>query len=293
MIPNGLYEALRTECMTPVGSFRQASNNVLRFRVDGDKKGSENGWVRFFDDNSGACFGSWKTGLTYTWFDEGAVKLTREEVRHKQDEANRQKQLTYDEAAKKASWIWNNSTTATTHKYITKKSIKPPSVRIYKGVITIPIYNKQGNLCSLQFISPDGDKNFLGGGEIDGCFTIIGWKRSAVIVVTEGWSTGQTIHEATGFPVFVAFNSGNLPKAAINIRKRVGPKTLIVIAADNDKFITEEKGGNAGIKKGFQASKEVGGSLIYPIFEQDETGTDFNDLGIERTKKIFNKVTRW
>lgn len=41
---------------------------VHRYRVDGDKSGSANGWFIFYDDGVPAgAFGSWKAGITEIW----------------------------------------------------------------------------------------------------------------------------------------------------------------------------------------------------------------------------------
>jgi putative DNA primase/helicase len=50
---------------------------------------------------------------------------------------------------------------------------------------------------------------------------------------SEGWATGATLHEATGLPVVVAFNAGNLLLVAKLIRREY-PAARLVICADND-----------------------------------------------------------
>lgn len=47
------------------------------------------------------------------------------------------------------------------------------------------------------------------------------WKNSEIdqVVVTEGYATGASIHEATGARVIVAFNAGNLLPVAKQIKE--------------------------------------------------------------------------
>ena len=45
-----------------------ADSELHRFDVEGDKKGSKNGWYILFNDgNPAGKFGSWKYGIKETW----------------------------------------------------------------------------------------------------------------------------------------------------------------------------------------------------------------------------------
>ena len=46
-------------------------------------------------------------------------------------------------------------------------------------------------------------------------------KGAAALCIAEGFATGASIHEATGLPVAVAFNAGNLEPVAKALRKQV------------------------------------------------------------------------
>ena len=76
--------------------------------------------------------------------------------------------------------------------------------------LLIPLGDKQDKLWSLQKILPDGEKKFLPGGKVDGCFHLFGKEPEKNLCVAEGYATAATIHEATGYAVAVAFNAGNL-----------------------------------------------------------------------------------
>ncbi|MDS4015696.1 MAG: DUF3987 domain-containing protein [Candidatus Accumulibacter sp.] len=131
---------------------------------------------------------------------------------------------------------------------------------------------------SLQFIGADGDKRFLTGGRVTGCYFRIGnVQGAAALCVAEGFATGASIHEATGYPVAVAFNAGNLPAIAQAMRAKF-PDLPVILCADDD-YRTE---GNPGMTKATEAVRAVGGLLAVPDFGagRPEWATDFNDLAL-------------
>ncbi|WP_374339842.1 hypothetical protein [Methyloversatilis sp.] len=83
------------------------------------------------------------------------------------------------------------------------------------GALLVPIRSASGTLHSLHAIYAerieDRDKDFLLHGRKAGCFHLLGEVRAdAPLCVAEGLATAATIHEATGWPVAVAFDAGNL-----------------------------------------------------------------------------------
>ena len=131
-------------------------------------------------------------------------------------------------------------------------------------------------LHSLQYIGADGDKRFLTGGRVTGCYFSIGsMKDAAALCIAEGFATGASIHEATGRPVAVAFNAGNLLPVAKALRAK-HPDLSLIICADDD----AGTGGNPGLTKATEAAQEVSGLLAVPDFGPDrkDGATDFNDL---------------
>ena len=81
---------------------------------------------------------------------------------------------------------------------------------MHKGVLVVPLC-ADGEIHSLQFIGPDGEKRFLTDGRIKGCYYSIGTlKGASALCIAEGFATGATIHQITGHPVAIAFNAGNI-----------------------------------------------------------------------------------
>jgi putative DNA primase/helicase len=128
----------------------------------------------------------------------------------------------------------------------------------------------------------------LTGGKMAGGYHAIGTtKGAAALVICEGFATGATIHEATGYPVAVAFSAGNLLAVAQSMRAKFSDLPLIV-CADND--LTA---GNPGLTKATEAARAVGGVVAVPAFGADrrEKDTDFNDLaalhGLEAVTRVI------
>lgn len=62
-----LYSFMRTFGMGPFKDIDPpADGRLLRFRIEGDKPGSKNGWIVNHGDDL-AIFGNWKTGESYKW----------------------------------------------------------------------------------------------------------------------------------------------------------------------------------------------------------------------------------
>lgn len=136
--------------------------------------------------------------------------------------------------------------------------------------------NKDGTICSLQFITENGEKRFLSGGITSGCYFTIGtFNTEEAICITEGFATGASIHEATGLSVAVAFSTSNILAIAQIIQEKF-PQSIIVICADNDRG----QEANPGLTKAQEVAKLVNGALAIPMFDSSENlnKTDFNDV---------------
>ena len=176
------------------------------------------------------------------------------------------------DAASNASSIWKSALEAgcpavNEHAYLTKKGIQSHGIKVYLGSLTIggmdcngslmlPI-KFNGKITSLQFINHEGEKRFLPGGEKGG-FLIGTVEDGKPICIVEGFATGASIHEATGYPVIVAFDAGNLRKMAEAVRGK-NPDAVIVICADMDD-------NNVGQLKASEAALAVDGVVAFPSF---------------------------
>lgn len=254
-----------------------------RFPGEGKRNGNKAGWCKLFPDGTGGIYGDHSTGFTadwqarreapYTQAERQAFKLQAAKAKAQAEAERKDKQA---EAAVKAAGIWKAAISAPEgHPYLIRKGIKPSGARLQNDALIIPML-AGGEIQSLQFIGPEGEKRFFTGGRVTGCYFSMGNpKGAAALCIAEGFATGATIHEATGYPVAVAFNAGNLGPVAKAMRERFSELPLILCADDD--AATE---GNPGIIKATEAAQSVGGLVAIPDFGTDrpEGATDFNDM---------------
>lgn len=220
-------------------------------------------------------------------------------------------------ARRKANAIWNNAKPAPDdHSYLLRKGVPAHGLRVgswpkwvevrpgewreerIPGALLVPMRSASGTLHSLQAIYQDKvdgrDKDFLPGGEKAGKFHLIGEvSPDKPLCVAEGYATAASSHQATGWPVAVAFDAGGLEPVARVLREAY-PGAAILICADDD----HRTQGNPGRSKAEAAAKAVGGGVAVPDFGPDrpEDATDFNDLhqlpggGLEAVRQVLERV---
>lgn len=193
------------------------------------------------------------------------TKEEREEYRQKmleqQQAAEQAKQEAIDACIAKAQKIWPTLQDNAVNEYLNRKQVKAFGVRFCAGKLVVPMYNN-GQLVSLQWIDADGSKKFMTGTPKKGAYFFISKPQpnSEVIALAEGYATAATIHMATGWPVFVAFDAGNLEPVAQFIRAK-WPHAKIVICADKDPS-------GVGQQKAEKAAIAVNASVVLPNFDE-------------------------
>lgn len=264
-----------------------ADGKIHRFRVDGDKPGTKNGWYVYFSYPVAAgAVGSWKTGESYTWCSKSGKALSyaeREELKRQYQQARSQRASELGQgqarAAIKARGILALATPASAgHPYLVRKGIPAHGLKAYKGSVLAELRDVEGVLHSLQFIKPDGGKFFLTDGRTKGVFHTFGvLEGAAVVYVAEGLATAATVHHWKAAPTLAAMNAGNLLPVGLAVRQEY-PNIKIVFAADDDRF---NPAGNVGKDKAEQAARIVGGGVLLPEFATGSQGTDWNDWFLE------------
>ena len=204
------------------------------------------------------------------------------------------------EAALRAEKMWNDKLLHEgvdfTAGYLSVKNIKSYGLRFSpKGSAVLPLLDNENKIHGLQFLRPNGDKRFWPKGmKVSGHYFQIGPDPSTheqPVIESESYGTGASIHEATGYTVFVAFNAGNLMNVAKSIKERF-PRNLLVVAADDD----YQTAGNPGVSKARKVIKKYNGYMAIPIFKNrtNQDWTDFNDLhkqeGLLVVKEQFESV---
>lgn len=270
--------------LTPPDSI-DADGNLHRYSTDG-KPSRKNGWYFLHLDgipwgeagdwsvNGGDAVCHWcaksDTSMTVAEREAHRRRIDAMKVQRDADTAER-----HAAAAMAAGRRWQVAKPSTRHDYLTTKSVQGHGVRIdAAGALLVPMRDTAGTLHSLQSIAPDGEKRFMPGGRVKGCYHSIG-KPDGAVIVSEGYATGASIHECTGQAVAVAFNAGNLDAVAVALRTKC-PALKIIIAADDD-HLTD---GNPGMTKATAAALAVGGLLAVPVFPagRPDKAKDFNDL---------------
>lgn len=273
-----------------------ADGTLHRFHVEGDKARSKNGWYVLYADGIPAGeFGSWRTGQAETWSADVGRTITPEEAAALQKTREAAKKARDQERAKvqrdarvKADGLWKTGKARirVTHPYIVAKGIKAYSARQLRDQLLIPLRNAEGELQGLQHIQPDGSKRFGTGTAKTGSYCAIGKpKAGELLAIVEGWATGCTVHELTGWPVAVAFDAGNLLPVAKALHEKL-PAVRFVVCADND-HATE---GNPGLSKGRAAAQQIGALVVWPTFKIGEPLTDWNDFASARGKEAARKA---
>lgn len=262
------------------------TGNLVRVKTAEDKGRKRTGWYVFYHGNefSAGAFGDWRSGEQNTWSSHSVDELDPEQrLRHQRQmeeiRATREReQAAQHEAAKKTAttkWMTLDHPEPS-NPYLVRKQITAIGIRREGNRLVVPIMDDSGQIQSLQFISHDGQKRFLTGGKLKGGRITLG-NDSHTIYICEGYSTGVTIHQATGDQVICAFNSGNLMTVAESVREK-NITARIVIAGDNDQFLPAHIG-NVGANKAREVATKINAEVKLPEFSNvDEQPTDFNDL---------------
>ena len=270
---------------------------IHRFNPSGRRGGASAWYVLHSDGVAAGSSGCWREGLQSTWCAKSDNTMTaaerdahRQRIKAMKAQRDEAEAARCKEEADKADIRWQAASTACAHPYLSFKGVRAYGIRQDGETLLVPLRDTAGKLHSLQTIAPDGEKRFKG--RMKGCFHPIGCKPPAVcLVIAEGYATGASIHEATGWPVAVAFNAGNLGPVAVALHKAY-PALTLVMAADDD-HLTE---GNPGLTAAKQAALAVGGSVVVPQFPagRPDKATDFNDLaaliGLDAVRACFSEI---
>lgn len=258
----------------------------------------------------------WQPTKPYTPPSAEELERRKAESEAKRLAAERERQQTQQKVKITAQKIWQSSRPASLHHpYLAAKGITNPDAiaglrqNEYKDNdnLIIPVLY-ENEIVNLQSINQDGGKRFLAGGQVQGAYAFIGKAEDVEkvgVVMAEGYATAASIYEATGKPVIIAFDAGNMVAVAERLAQNLPQNVPVVVAVDNDASQT-------GIKKARQAVALLGdrATAIQPEFTMtqiqqyqkgkgvDEKGrpplpSDFNDLhqlaGLEAVRQTFKE----
>lgn len=241
------------------------------------------------------------TGQTLPWKFDGPV-LTPEQRAHVLAQARAREALalletkkTQDIAAIHASEIWSAAIPPDDHDYIAKKGISGEGLRMVQGAVllnydefksetggsiirandwylVVPMANAAGELRAVQAINGDGSvKSFMRGAQKKGTMLVLGANSFddlrnqpglTELSYAEGVATGATFRDATGVPVVICFDAGNLETVATETIPHLPETALSVLAVDNDQFHVERAIGMLARELGVNPYGRMGGKTV-------------------------------
>ncbi len=191
--------------------------------------------------------------------------------------------------------------------YLARKGVQAYGLRFLPGgVALVPMRDAAGRLWSVQRLlpkrlpdtgngpgtdklygPPKGEAGERVSSRKTGLFHLLGELASApVLLLAEGYATAASLHEATGRPVAVCFDAGNLVHVARELRA-LHPALPMLVCGDDDQATQARSGKNPGRDKA-GAAMEVANvapgkaGAVFPAFSEGkgEAEKDFNDLAV-------------
>ncbi|MCK0550917.1 LPD7 domain-containing protein [Pseudomonas syringae pv. aptata] len=198
-----------------------------------------------------------------------------------QEDAARDRAVTYAKQTLAAKRLYDRLPAADpAHPYLVRKGIPPtPDIRQTRnGALVVPFFNASGTFKTLQYIPPEGEKFLFKDAPKQEHFLVVGGPLDPVnpILYAEGYATARSLNLATGLPVVMTIDAGNMVAVAKVLHQQY-PDSRHLFMADFD----HAKDVNKGLIMANEAAIAVGGQVMYPTFNDAEIArgfTDFNDL---------------
>jgi putative DNA primase/helicase len=283
------------------------SHKITRCKVEGDHE--KRGWYRLFSlgDLIAGAYGIWSANDPQSFkvelpkaerkvltADQIAAIKAKQETEKKRAEAERAREI--ERAALQASVWWRKLQDAGASGYMAKKGFDATELfgaRVSpSGNLVVPVQDTTGKTFGLQVIMAKKnrhgrDKDFTPPGLAKkGHFFQLGLvQRGGTVLLCEGFATGASLRKATGLPVVVAFDAGNLTPVAMAIHKAHRKDVRILVCADDDYLTDAKTGKNPGRDAAQTAALAVEGAVVWPAFPGERSTTekgptDFNDLHV-------------
>ncbi|GEK72950.1 MULTISPECIES: AAA family ATPase [Halomonas] len=282
----------------------EADGELHRFSTNGKTSDKAGYYCLHLDGVAAGHFGCWRQGIGQDWSARNGARLDRAELA-KLSESIRQREAEGERRqaarAQVAQTIWDAAQPAQdSHPYLMRKGVRvageirqadvsraeffgdDAKTGTMENCLLVKVEDAEG-LQSLQAITPEGAKPFMGGAKkAEGCTILPG--EASTLYIVEGLATGLSIHQSTGATVAVAFDSGNLPKVAKRM-KAEAPGARLIIAGDND----HESDKNPGKAAADKAAADTGAEIA---LSPDESGvSDWNDYhaahGLESVREAL------
>lgn len=258
---------------------------IHRFDDPEGKPGNRACWYLLsLQPSAHGAYGNWrhhsKFGFTFGKQENmpaaDIVKL-KKRIEQTRSERNVKKSFEQKIAAQTAVGLWQEALPASIdHPYLLGKSIPPLYIKQSGSDIIIGLRDNNNNIVNIQRIDSSGQKRFLRGGRVKGCYAVVGEiSPTGKLYLCEGWATGLTLYLETGVPAACAMSCHNLCDAGDSLRRQF-PNLEIVIAGDDDRLTR----GNPGRTAAISAALALGSRVRFPKWPSGAEAklTDFNDL---------------
>lgn len=271
-----------------------------RFRIsDTRHKASKPGrYLLHTDGKPNGIFMDWRDSQKrHKWFGQGEhVSVDRAEIERRRARKSEADTARFARAAEQAKAFWSTCTriNGASHAYLDAKGIGPHGARYGSGevfglgnvqCVIVPISDAEGNAMTVQAIRADGARRFWPDSTHESGHYLIGQDDGeSPIVFCEGFSTAASINDATGLPVVMCVNSGNMVAVARWAGHRWHGRQMIVAGDDDWHLVDHPKvKRNVGRESAEAMARNLGGIAIFPEMHGVVTdgGDDFNDMARE------------
>ena len=272
-----------------------------RFRIEDtrSKSSAPGAYLLHMDEHPVGLFMDWrKQGEKFRWtLGADAGPVDRAEFKRLAQESEAKRRVGYAAAAAKALTFFQKECVAingASHPYLDRKKIAPHGTRQGSGkpfglsdqpCVIVPIRGPDNKALTLQAIRADGERRFWPGSTTEGGYTLIGRDDGqTTIVLCEGFATGATIHEATGWLVVVCLSASNMVRISRWAGHRWTGRTFMVAGDDDWHLELKEKPQpNEGREAAIKAARNLGCRYVMPDMQGAVTngGDDFNDQAAE------------
>ncbi|MFT0701265.1 LPD7 domain-containing protein [Citrobacter meridianamericanus] len=280
--------------------------SLQRVPTKQDRKGSKSGaYKAYLDGRPAGWYRDYRSAdaKPTQWVFSGGGEMDplarlhlRAHAQQTREDNARALELQYNRQAEYAARYVDRYPQATTNTYLTRKGVEAaPGIRINeKQELVIPFSNAHGDIRSYQRIPLTGGKDarILKDSEKTGNWFALGTPQNGKpLLFAEGYATAASIHEASGLPVLMTIDAGNMIAVGQNARA-VWPDSQFIFCADNDHQLKNPQTGepeNKGILSATKAAELTNGEVIAPAFtptELEQNLTDFNDLILSRGKDL-------
>lgn len=205
------------------------------------------------------------------------------------------------ESFRKLELFWEYSERSGESDYLRRKGVGYYGIRFrdnaYGRVAVIPLRDAHDKLWSYQLLNADGTKRVPKDIKIGGLFHILQqFVNGQPIALAESYVVAATCYEAVGVAGVMAISSSNLKHVAIILRNKY-PNSRIIVLADNDRHLTENKGIQAAcsVKEGLGMNC----TIAIPDFEgfpKSSEYSDWNDLvrekGYPTVRETLTRIIR-